>query len=124
MAFFWSLRTNMVGCREDSYFLLEAYNPHRFSKKLGFTPAIPGFKSKCRDTVLAFEGLRYMRSYIITKLGQSVTFPNPSKSHGSYKGYLDWFYSVFSAESIRSAPLVPTVFFWGQYQPSTRWYLQ
>ncbi|GAA0163286.1 hypothetical protein LIER_19186 [Lithospermum erythrorhizon] len=45
MAFFFSLRTNMVGYREDAFFLLEVYNPHRFSKQLGFSPAIPGFKS-------------------------------------------------------------------------------
>ncbi|GAA0182559.1 hypothetical protein LIER_30388 [Lithospermum erythrorhizon] len=80
MTFFLSLCTKMVGYREDSYFLLEAYNPHLFSKKLGFASAIPGFKSKSRDTVLDFEGLRYWRSCIITKLGQSMTFPSKGKS--------------------------------------------
>ncbi|GAA0145881.1 hypothetical protein LIER_05961 [Lithospermum erythrorhizon] len=94
----------MVGYREDAYFLLEAYNRH-FSKKLGFAPAIPRFKSRSRYIVMALEGLRYWRSTIITKLGQSVTFPSASKSHGSYKGYSDWLDSVFSAESIRYAPL-------------------
>ncbi|GAA0155883.1 hypothetical protein LIER_13506 [Lithospermum erythrorhizon] len=46
MAFFLSLRTNMVGYREDAFFRLEAYNPHCFSKQLGFSPSIPGFKSR------------------------------------------------------------------------------
>ncbi|GAA0143697.1 hypothetical protein LIER_04315 [Lithospermum erythrorhizon] len=59
MAFLLSLRTNMVGYREDSFFLLEAYNPHRFSKQLGFSPAVPGFKSRSRDTVLASKGLNF-----------------------------------------------------------------
>ncbi|GAA0155691.1 hypothetical protein LIER_13364 [Lithospermum erythrorhizon] len=58
MTFFLSLRTNMVGYREDAYFLLEAYNPHLFSKQLGLSLAIPGCKSRSRDTVLSFEGLR------------------------------------------------------------------
>ncbi|GAA0173338.1 hypothetical protein LIER_26976 [Lithospermum erythrorhizon] len=107
MAFFMSLHTNMVGYRKDAYFLLEAYNPHGFSKQLGFSPAIPGFKSRSRDTVLAFEGLRYWRSYIATELGQSVTFPSASKPQGSCKGYSDWLDSVFSVESIISAPLGP-----------------
>ncbi|GAA0160165.1 hypothetical protein LIER_16781 [Lithospermum erythrorhizon] len=89
-----SLRTNMVGYREDAYFLLEAYSPHRFSMQLGFSPTIPGFKSKSRDTILAFEGLRYWRSCIANRLGQSVTFPSA----------LD---NVFYAESIRSAPPGP-----------------
>ncbi|GAA0140046.1 hypothetical protein LIER_35180 [Lithospermum erythrorhizon] len=84
MAFFLSLCTNMVGYREDVFFLLEAYNPHHFSKQLGFSPAIPGFR-----------------------LGQSVTFPSASKSHGSCKGYSAWLDSVFSTESIRPGPLGP-----------------
>ncbi|GAA0147266.1 hypothetical protein LIER_07007 [Lithospermum erythrorhizon] len=70
----------MFGYREDAYFLLEAYNPHHFSKQLGFSPVIPGFKSRSKDTVLASEGLRYWRSCIATRLGQSVTFPSAAKS--------------------------------------------
>ncbi|GAA0185107.1 hypothetical protein LIER_32395 [Lithospermum erythrorhizon] len=38
-----------------------------------------------RDTILAFEGLRYWRSCIATMLGQSVTFPSASKPPGSCK---------------------------------------
>ncbi|GAA0180981.1 hypothetical protein LIER_30183 [Lithospermum erythrorhizon] len=48
----------MVRYREDAYFFLEAYNPHHFSKQLGFAPTILGFKSRSKDTILAFEGLR------------------------------------------------------------------
>ncbi|GAA0176470.1 hypothetical protein LIER_29455 [Lithospermum erythrorhizon] len=68
----------MVGYREDAHFLLEAYNPHHFPKQLCFFPAIPGFKSRSRDIVLASEDLRYWRSYITTRLRQSVTFPSKS----------------------------------------------
>ncbi|GAA0169928.1 hypothetical protein LIER_24306 [Lithospermum erythrorhizon] len=71
----------MVGYREDALFLLEAYNPHRFSKQLGFSLAIPGFKSRSQDTFLALEGLSFWRSCIAN--------------------------SVFSTESITSAPLEP-----------------
>ncbi|GAA0150446.1 hypothetical protein LIER_09388 [Lithospermum erythrorhizon] len=54
---------------------------------------------------LGFEILE--RSCIITRLGQSVTFPSASKSCGPYKGYSDWQDSIFSTESIRSVPLGP-----------------
>ncbi|GAA0185764.1 hypothetical protein LIER_33052 [Lithospermum erythrorhizon] len=86
MTFLLSLHTNMVTYREDAYFLREDYNPHRFSKQLGFSHAIPGFNSR---------------------LGQSVTFPSASKSRGPCKGYSDWLDSIFSVERIRFAPLGP-----------------
>ncbi|GAA0174861.1 hypothetical protein LIER_41805 [Lithospermum erythrorhizon] len=87
MAFFLSLHTNMVGYREDAFFLLEAYNPHRFARQLGFSPSIPGFKSRSRDTLLASEGLSFWRSCVANRLGQSVTFPSALKAHGFFMGY-------------------------------------
>ncbi|GAA0173520.1 hypothetical protein LIER_27117 [Lithospermum erythrorhizon] len=77
----------MVRYREDDCFLLEAYNPHRFSNQFGFLLAIPGFKSRSRATIPCFDILRFWRSYVVTRLGK-----------------LD---NVFSIESLRPALLGP-----------------
>ncbi|GAA0175304.1 hypothetical protein LIER_28499 [Lithospermum erythrorhizon] len=58
MAFFLSLRTNMVGYREDAYFLLDAYNPHRFSnvfsaESVRSAPLGPG-KGKSMPQLLSY----------------------------------------------------------------------
>ncbi|GAA0162983.1 hypothetical protein LIER_18962 [Lithospermum erythrorhizon] len=76
MAVFLSLRTNMVRYREDAFFVLEAYNPHRFSQLLGFSHASVTFPSaskahgSCKRYSAWLESVFSAKSIRFTPLGR------------------------------------------------------
>ncbi|GAA0166577.1 hypothetical protein LIER_21701 [Lithospermum erythrorhizon] len=96
VTFFLSLRTNMVGFHFGDQFDVEVYHPHRFSRRLGFAPSIPGIRNEIRAIVDVVAGFRLWRICTIFRVGQRVRFPTFKDSTSRSKEYQAWLDTVLS----------------------------
>ncbi|GAA0144575.1 hypothetical protein LIER_04989 [Lithospermum erythrorhizon] len=99
---FVSACTGRVCHRVGLEFVVEPYNPYRFSRQFGYIPTIRGLSSSTREMVDLATGLSFWRSYISSRARQTVIFPGnttPRSPPGSYK---TWLNKLFPFEAPRS----------------------
>ncbi|GAA0183257.1 hypothetical protein LIER_42367 [Lithospermum erythrorhizon] len=87
-ALFVSLRTGRISHRIGSEFMVEPYNPYRFARQFGYTSTVVGLSSSVREIVDLPTGLKFLRTGILSRARQTVTFPgntSPQTPPTSYK---------------------------------------
>ncbi|GAA0145044.1 hypothetical protein LIER_05329 [Lithospermum erythrorhizon] len=98
-ALFVCLRTRRVCHRIGSEFIVEPYNPHRFSRQFGYTPTIPGLSGNTREVVDLPMALKFWRKGILSRALQTITFPGNTSSHTPPPSYKAWFSELFPSEA-------------------------
>ncbi|GAA0166307.1 hypothetical protein LIER_40165 [Lithospermum erythrorhizon] len=97
-AFFASIRTGRVCHRVGSQFMVEPYNPYRFSRKLGYTPVLPGLTNNSREMVDLSTGFKFWRLCVLSRAKQSATFLGDSTLNSHPAGYGLWLNRLFSSD--------------------------
>ncbi|GAA0144848.1 hypothetical protein LIER_05184 [Lithospermum erythrorhizon] len=91
--------------RVGSEFVVEPYNPYRFSQQFGYTPTIRGLSSSTREMVDLTTSLRFWHACILSRARKTVTFPGNTSPHSPPISYKNWLNKLFPSEAPRSVSM-------------------
>ncbi|GAA0141376.1 hypothetical protein LIER_02530 [Lithospermum erythrorhizon] len=97
-----SLRTGRLCHRIGSEFIVEPYNPYRFSRQFGYTPTIPALSGSTRETVDLPTSLKLWRRGIFSRALQTITFPGNTSFHTPPLSCKTWLSEFVPFEAPRS----------------------
>ncbi|GAA0148151.1 hypothetical protein LIER_07672 [Lithospermum erythrorhizon] len=104
-ALFVSLHTGRVCQRIGSEFIVEPYNPYRFSRQFGYTPTILGLNSSTRETINLPTGPKLWRRGILSRARKAITFPSNTFSHTPPLSCNTWLSELVPFEAPRSTSM-------------------
>ncbi|GAA0150100.1 hypothetical protein LIER_09114 [Lithospermum erythrorhizon] len=88
-----------------SGFVVEPYNPYRFSRHFGYSPTIFGLNSGTREMVDLATGLKFWGACVLSRARQTVTFPGSTSPHSPPVSYKTWLNKLFPSEAPHSTSM-------------------